>query len=197
MDRNQEGGVQMSDRRTAVAHLLRVLNTAWPRIQRIEWELYGSLSRFEPGGDKLKYQDGLLLVYEEDVLLRKLELGSPSGDRLTEMIEVADLKVQLARQARQGCSAELRDPEHGRWAGGVKVPGTQFCLALTGLPEVADHFLLAILLRLVRLITPEHHALLIDSARTIGLADAMKRVSLDTTGSWRLCRELERTLSLS
>ncbi len=182
----------MHDKRAAVTRLLQFMETAWPRIQQIEWQFFGSLSRYEPDGGQLKYQDGLLLVYEGDVLLRSLELGNPSQDRLVGMTEVADRKVSLSRRTPHGYSAALRDPEQGKWAGGIRVPGTNLYFALTGLPEVADHLLLAIQLLRVRLITSDQHALLIDFVRAIGLADAARRVSLDTNGFRRLYRELEQ-----
>lgn len=181
----------MQDIRGAVARLLQFLETAWPSIQRIDWQQYGSLTQYEPGGDQLKYQDGLLLVYDGDVLLRRLELGKPSELRLLGMTEVADRKVGLSRRTPHGYSAALRDPEKGYWAGGIKVPGTDLCFALTGLAEVADHPLLAILLWRFRLITPEVYALLIDPARAVGLSAALERVALDAHGFRRLCRTLE------
>jgi hypothetical protein len=184
----------VEDVREAVARVQRLLYVAWPKIQDIDWRLFGSLQRYGPDGATLKYQDGLLLVYSGSTLWAKCVFGSPSEKRVEEMTEIAERKVHLAQQSSHGYSAALRDPDNGHWAGGIKVPGSSLCFALTGLPEVADHSSLAHAMRRVRLITSQHLELLLDPNRAVGLAAALARVSLDAKGFGSLCRDLDRTL---
>ena len=184
----------MEDVRDVVARFLRLLEVAWPKIQEIDWRQYGSLQRYEPDDVQLKYQDGLWLMYSGDVLWGKHVFGTPSEKRVVEMTEVAECKVHLAKESPHGYSAALRDPDKGFWAGSIKVPGSNLFFALTGLPEVADHPLVALAMRRVRLITPQHLELLLDPNRAVGLSAALARVSLDARGFGRLCRELERIL---
>lgn len=170
------------------------LNRAWPRFQELPWAEFGTLKAYEDDGVTQKYQTGLLLAFNQGSLLLKHPFGASSPGRIEEMTAVAVRKFELARLSTQGHSAELRNPLQGDWAGSIKVPASDSYLALTGLPEVADHTALALAMRRARLLSQLQFDQLVDPKRTLGLEAALARVEISLLVYKRLISTLSARL---
>jgi hypothetical protein len=130
-----------------------VLGQAWPSLSEVDWTLYGTNLRLVDDSGVRKYQ-GVMLhsILEERPSVSIVRFGSLPDVKKTAVI--VGTKIALLKDNPQCmASMELRNPEEGKWGGGIRASGHRGLSALSGLPEVGDHLVLAHLMRHNSLLT--------------------------------------------
>ncbi len=157
-----------------------VLEIAMPKIYEINWPKYGNYQCFSGTCDR-KYQ-GILFHFEsgDEAGYYFYQHGILTDS--TKSARIVRTKVRLLQENRgYASSLELRDPDSGKWGGGIRVsrPNSFLC-GITGLPELGDHLLLANLLYLCDFLTHKEIEYVVAGPSLRYIDVAMKDVGMST-----------------
>lgn len=161
--------------------MMRILTAAMPAIADFAWSDYGAQLRMY-SGEVRKYQ-GVLLRIEAPLVADGFE-SSQCGvlrDRNSSEV-VAARKIAMLREAPQlRASIEARNPDVDDWGGGhvflTPLGRVRGYAALTGLPELGDHLILAHLSLMCNMMTRDDWGRVIEFNYP-GVADAMAYVGM-------------------
>lgn len=138
---------------SCAARLHNTLAKCWPSLSNVDWAQYGD--KIVPyGANGLPKYTGMI-----SHLVTYAAVDAPVTGINTQVygfmprpeasLEVLMTKIKLL-QGNVNCRAsmELREPENGKWGGAIRSTiDSGIIFAISGLPEIADHLMVAIIMQ--------------------------------------------------
>lgn len=172
---------------TNFARMSALLNAVWPEVSQIEWSQYC-------GTNVAAYDDSGVPKYTGLLMHRSIK-GAPCLGATTAAVgflprpeKSATIVTTKTKTIFTGnrdviASIELRDPERGLWGGGIRVDDKTVldsAYAITGLPEIGDHLLIANMMYRGGLLSSGNYVKLVDSNTSYHpqMANARKYVNM-------------------
>lgn len=125
------------------------LKTAWPNISAIDWSRYGNeITGYDPNTGLPKYT-GVITHFKggETALGAYTQTYGFLPDPGKSVRMVMNKVTALSKDSSSQTSLGIRNPNKNIYGGGIRLPDQPYTIcALSGLPEIADHVILATLM---------------------------------------------------